>query len=373
MRMEHVLMPQLGETVDSATIGQWLKHPGDHVAVDESLFEVLTDKVNAEVPSPLAGVIVRLLVPEGATVPIGTPLCEVAVDGEGAEPPARARFWRLDRFIGTGVDLHQAAVVLFGIPMDWTASFQPGSRLGPTRIREASWGLETYSPDLDRDLTEHRLADAGDVELPIGNVVKSLDAIREAARAVLDTGARWLALGGEHLVTLPLVEAAQERWPDLVVVHWDAHTDLADEYLGERLSHATVMRRVAERLRPGAVHQFGIRSGTREEFQWARDHTHLYRHEVLAPLTASLPDLKGRPVYFTLDVDVLDPAFLPGTGTPEPGGITPAEAFAAIRLLSGLQLVGADIVETMPQGDLSQRTALLAAKLVRELLLVMAP
>ncbi len=364
--MQLVMMPQLGETVSEATVGAWLKQPGEHVAVDESLLEVLTDKVNAEVPSPVAGVVVRWLVPEGATVPVGTPLCEVA---EEASLPA---FFRLDRFIGTRPDARDASVVLMGLPMDWTASFQPGSRFGPTRIREASYGLETYSPMLDRDLEDYAVGDWGDLELPMGNVPGSLDMIRAAARALLARGQRVVGLGGEHLVALPLIEAALERWPNLAVVHWDAHTDLRDQYLGQPLSHATVLRRVAERCQPGSVHQFGIRSGTRAEFQWARAHTTLHPRHVLEPLAEALPALRGRPVYLTLDVDVIDPAYLPGTGTPEPGGITPDEAFQALHLLRDVQLVGADVVETMPAADMSQRTALLAAKLVRELLLVMA-
>jgi agmatinase len=367
-RLRPVLMPHLGETVEEATVGAWLKRPGDHVAVDESLLEVLTDKVNAEVPSPLAGTIVRVLVPEGATVPIGTPLAELELD---PAPGEAARFEHPGRFIACDADAATASVHLFGIPMDWTASFQPGSRLGPVRIREASYGLETYSPALDRDLAEVRVADRGDVVVPIGNVAKSLRAIRAAAEDVAASGARWLALGGEHLVTLPLVEAAAARWPDLAVIHWDAHTDLADQYLGEPLSHATVLRRVAERIAPGSVYQFGIRSGTRDEFLWAHTHTRLYRDAIREPLAACLDELRNRPVYFTLDVDVLDPAFLPGTGTPEPGGVSPAELFSALYLLSALNLVGADVVETMPGADVSQRTALVAAKIVRELLLVM--
>lgn len=363
--MQQVPMPQLGETVAEATVGAWLKRPGEHVALDESLLEVLTDKVNAEVPSPVAGTVVRWLVDEGATVPVGTPLCDVAED---TAPPVWSR---LDRFIGTR-PADSASVVLMGLPMDWTASFQPGSRFGPGRIREASYGLETYSPALDRDLEEQPVGDLGDLELPMGNVGASLDAIRAAAARVLASGQRFLALGGEHLVALPLIEAALERWPDLVVVHFDAHTDLREAYLGQPLSHATVLRRVAERCQPGSVHQFGIRSGTRAEFLWAKTHTHLHPRHVAEPLQAALPAFGRRPVYLTFDVDVIDPAYLPGTGTPEPGGITPDEAFAAIHLLQRVQLVGADVVETMPAADISQRTALLAAKLVRELLLVMA-
>jgi agmatinase len=278
-------------------------------------------------------------------------------------------FQRYDRFMAfDGGD--DAPWVLFGIPMDYTASFQPGSRFGPPRIREASYGLETYSPLLDRDLTDCRLGDLGDLELPIGNVVESLAAIEAAADHLLARGQRWIALGGEHLVTLPLIRAAHRRWPELVVVHWDAHADLRDDYLGERLSHAAVLRRVTEVVGAGRVYQFGIRSATRDEMDYARTHTHLFPGAVLEPLRRARADWAGRPLYLTLDVDVIDPAFMPGTGTPEPGGITAQEALAALSELGGLNIVGADIVETMPMADTSQRSALLAAKLVRELALV---
>jgi agmatinase len=280
-------------------------------------------------------------------------------------------FWRLDRFMAFDGG-EQAPWVLFGIPMDFTASFQPGSRFAPPRIREASYGIETYSPLLDRDLVDVEIGDLGDLELPIGNVKTSLEHIETAARTILDRGQRWIALGGDHLVTLPLIRAAHARWPDLVVVHWDAHADLRDHYLGEPLSHAAVLRRVVEVVGRDRVWQFGIRSGTREEMAYARDHTRLFPGAVLEPLREARAAWAGRPVYLTLDVDVIDPAFMPGTGTPEPGGISSREAFLAIHALDGLNLVGADIVETMPMADVSQRTAILAAKLVRELALVVS-
>ena len=158
-------------------------------------------------------------------------------------------------------------------------------------------------------------------------------------------------------------------YPDLVVVHWDAHADLRDEYLGERFSHATVLRRVAEKLSPDHLYQFGIRSGTEQEAEFAKLHTRLYPEKVLEPFSAVLSELRGRPVYVTIDIDVIDPAFMPGTGTPEPGGITSQEALAALRLLAQLNVVSMDLVEAMPQADLSQRSGVLAAKMVREALL----
>ncbi|MCY0878195.1 MAG: agmatinase [Firmicutes bacterium] len=282
-------------------------------------------------------------------------------------------FAKTDRFLGMNGSWETAAWVYFGIPMDFTASFQPGSRFAPQRVREASYALETYSLAQDRDLEEVPIVDAGDLELPFGNVAESLARIRAAAREILESGRRFFALGGEHLVTLPLVEAMVERYPDLAVVHFDAHADLRDQYLGERLSHATVLRRVSERLKPRHLYQFGIRSATREEVRYAREFCHFYPHAVLEPFEAVLPELVGRPVYVTLDIDVVDPAFMPGTGTPEPGGISAAEACRVMARLASLTVVGMDLVEAMPHQDLSQRSAVLAAKLVREALLAVVP
>lgn len=280
-----------------------------------------------------------------------------------------SEFHRGERFLGMSAAPDQAQWVVFGIPMDFTASLQPGSRFGPPRIREASWGLETFSVAQGRDLETVAVYDAGDLELPFGNVPASLEKIGAAATRILEGGQRFLALGGEHLVSLPLVAALVKRHPDLVVMHWDAHADLRMEYAGEALSHATVLRRVSELIAPGHLWQFGIRSGTAEEVAYARREQHFYPHEVLRPLEAVWPQLVGRPIYFTMDIDVIDPAFLPGTGTPEPGGISAGEALLALQRLQGLDIVSMDVVETMPLHDHSQRSALLAAKIVREALL----
>lgn len=276
---------------------------------------------------------------------------------------------KTDRFLGFNAEWDSATWAYFGIPMDFTASFQPGSRFGPGRVREASYALETYSLAQDRDLEDLAIVDVGDVELPFGNVTQSLDRIQETAQWIVDQNRRFFALGGEHLVTLPLIRAMVNRYPDLVVVHFDAHADLREDYLGEKLSHATVLRRVSELIKPQHLYQFGIRSATRDEVKFARESVHFYPQHVLEPLTACLPELKGRPVYVTIDIDVIDPAFMPGTGTPEPGGISSAEALQAVRLFSQLDIVGMDLVETMPAYDVSQRSAVLAAKLVRESLL----
>ncbi|MBE3590999.1 MAG: agmatinase [Firmicutes bacterium] len=262
-----------------------------------------------------------------------------------------------------------ARVALFGIPMDATTSYRPGARFGPARIREASYGLEEYSLALDRSLDEVPFADLGDVTLPLGDVPSSLEAIEAVAGAVWDAGRRPLAIGGEHLATLPLVRAAWARFPELAVIQFDAHADLREEYLGVRLSHACVMRRIAEFLPPARLWQLGIRSATREEAAFARERTRFHPFRVAEGAAAAAAELRGRPVYVTIDIDVLDPAYAPGTGTPEPGGVAPEELFSALRALSPLDIVGADVVEAAPTLDPAGTTAVVAAKIVRELLL----
>ncbi|WP_366924566.1 agmatinase [Metallumcola ferriviriculae] len=265
-----------------------------------------------------------------------------------------------------------AKVVLIGAPMDFTVSFRPGTRLGPQQMRNVSDGLEEYSHDLGRELVETKFFDSGDLELPFGNVSRSLDIIGGAIRDILKEGQMPFLLGGEHLVSFPAVEAVYNKYQDLVVLHFDAHADLRTDYLGESQSHATVIRKVSELIGGQNVYQFGIRSGTKEEFAYARDNTNLYYKTVKDALAEVLPTIKGRPVYLTIDIDVLDPAFAPGTGTPEPGGICSRELFESIYLLKGQRVVGMDLVEVSPFGDETWRTALAGAKIIRELLLLFA-
>ncbi len=272
-------------------------------------------------------------------------------------------------FLANTEDFDAAKAVILGLPMDYTVSFRPGSRLGPERVREVSYGVEEYSFYQGQSLFDRLYYDAGDVALPIGNVPGSLEVIREAIEAVLEADKIPLSLGGEHLVTWPIVQAMAAKYPDLAVVQFDAHADLREDYLGEPNSHATVMRRIAELIGPKNIYQFGIRSGTVEEWAYARDNTNLFFDQINPALQQVLPELKHRPVYVTLDIDVVDPAFAPGTGTPEPGGCTSREIIKAIQLLGQCNVVGFDIVEISPGLDLSQITALLGAKLMREAIL----
>lgn len=272
-------------------------------------------------------------------------------------------------FLG-GVDDFQAArVVLFGVPMDWTTSFRPGTRLAPHRIREASYGLEEYSFRLKKDLAQVNFYDWGDLILPYGNVHLALEIIEKTVKEILQGGKIPFVMGGEHLITWPIIRAVGNCFPDLVVLHFDAHADLRDEYLGEKESHATVMRRVVEMIGPQNLYQFGIRSGTAEEWSFATQYVNFHPEEVLEPLKSVIPALKGKKVYVTLDIDVVDPAFAPGTGTPEPGGVSSREILSAVGLLQDLDVVGFDLVEASPPYDPTDRTSILAAKILREALL----
>lgn len=279
-------------------------------------------------------------------------------------------------FIAARPDLEESRAVIYGMPMDWTASFRPGSRFGPRRIREVSLVLEEYSPYLRRELADVPFFDAGDIPLPFGNPERSLERIGRFVAEVLDRGKIPIGLGGEHLVTWPVVKEVYKQHPDLAVIHLDAHADLRTEYEGESLSHATPLRKIAELIGPENVVQLGIRSGTREEFEYAASSgIHFHPFEVLQPLKEELPALAGRPVYVTVDIDVLDPAFAPGTGTPEPVGITSGELMESLHAIarSEVKVVGADLVEVAPAYDPTDQTAVVAAKMLREMLLGFVP
>lgn len=273
-------------------------------------------------------------------------------------------------FFASRESMEAADNVLIGVPMDFTVSFRPGSRFAPARIREVSEeGMEDYSPVLDRYLDEVGFYDAGDVVIPFGNVAGSLERTYQTARAVYARGKRLFALGGEHLVSRPLIKACAEKYADLCVVHFDAHTDLRCDFMGEELSHACVIRYAAELLKPKSVFQLGIRSGLREEFAWAKEHTNLYLNQLLEPLAEIKAAIGQRPVYITLDIDVLDPAFAPGTGTPEAGGFSSRELFTALYELKSLNIVGLDLVEVSPLCESNDNTSVLAAKIMREAIL----
>ena len=262
-------------------------------------------------------------------------------------------------------------IALFGIPYDGTASYRPGARFGPQAIRREMYGLETYSPYLDRDLADYKVCDLGDLELPFGNREAVLKGAGNETKTILADNKKTLVLGGEHLVSYPVIAEYARKYSDLVVIHFDAHTDLREDFLGETLSHATVMKRVYDIMGDNRIYQFGIRSGTKEEFEFGKAHTNLHKFDT-AGLSVIIDKIKDKPVYVTIDLDVLDPSIFPGTGTPEAGGITFKEMIDAIKEMDGLNIVGGDIVELSPHYDTSDVSTAVACKILRELLLIMA-
>jgi agmatinase len=271
-------------------------------------------------------------------------------------------------FIACDKDYEESDIVLFGAPFDGTTSYRPGTRFASAAIRSESYGIETYSPYLDKDLTECHIFDAGDLELCFGNTERVLEDIEKMSDQILADGKIPLMIGGEHLVTLGSFRATLKKYPDIHMIHFDAHTDLREDYLGEKLSHASVIRRCWDLIGDGRIYQFGIRSGDREEFMWAKEHVTLQNFN-FDHLDKAINALKGKPVYLTIDLDVLDPSFFPGTGTPEAGGVTFMELLKALQQVFQLNIVALDMNELSPIYDQSGASTALACKLLREILL----
>ena len=275
----------------------------------------------------------------------------------------------IETFLGCDAEYTEAETVLYGAPFDSTTSYRPGTRFGSRSIRMESFGIETYSPYQDKDLTDRRIFDSGDLELCFGDTAMALGDIERRCAEILNAGKRPFLLGGEHLVTLGAVRAAVGKYPDLAVIHFDAHADLRQDYLGAELSHACVLRRCWELLGDGRIFQFGIRSGDREEFAWGKEHVTTRKFDFQG-LKECLETLNGRPVYFTLDLDVLDPSVFPGTGTPEAGGVTFDQLREAAQLVcSRADVIACDVNELSPPYDPSGISAMAACKIVREMLL----
>ena len=274
--------------------------------------------------------------------------------------PFLSRDW-----IGAISDYDRAKIVMIGLPFDGTCSYRPGSRFAPERLRPASWGLEDYSPVFDRHLDDVKFFDAGEIEFPLGNTKASLDLIEENVRQVYGDGKKFFGIGGEHLVTYPAVKACIQKYPDLKIVHFDAHTDLREDYLGEKLSHASVMRRIGELTGFQNIRQVGIRSGLKEEFDLMNEYgTLIHSH-------SELDVFKGKKIFLTIDIDVLDPSVIPGTGTPEAGGMNYKELNGWIQYLRNFDIVGADVVELAPDYDKSEVSTAITAKVIRDVLMIL--
>ena len=278
----------------------------------------------------------------------------------------------IETFLGCDAEYAEAEIVLYGAPFDSTTSFRPGARFGPSAMRHESFGLETYSPYQDADLTDRAVFDSGDLELCFGSAEAALADIEARAEEILGDGKLPLLLGGEHLVTLGAVRAVAKRYPDLHILHFDAHADLRDDYLGAKLSHACVLRRCHDLLGDGRIHQFCIRSGDRAEFQFAKAHTELHPFDFTG-LEETVARLKAAnaPVYLTIDLDCLDPGIFPGTGTPEAGGVSFPQLLNAIRAVGAANVVAADVNELAPMLDPAGVSTATACKVLRELLLAL--
>lgn len=270
----------------------------------------------------------------------------------------------LDRnWMGQNEDYESSEIVMLGMPFDGTVSYRPGARFAPEMIRLASWGLETYSPFLDKDLEDINFHDAGDLELPLGNSTKSLEVIKENVEEIYKSGKKVFGIGGEHLVTLATMHAILKYTDNLAIVHFDAHSDLRKEYLGETLSHSAVLYHIGMLIGFENVKQIGIRSGTKEEFDLMK------KYNTKVDFPDQLSKLKNKNVFVTVDLDVLDPSIISGTGTPEAGGFTFNELMEWFEGLQGLNIIGADVVELAPHYDASGVSTAVAAKVIRELLM----
>ena len=278
----------------------------------------------------------------------------------------------VENFIGCDSSYRAAGIVLFGAPFDSTTSYRPGARFGPAAMRHESYGLETYSPYQDKDLTDGSVFDSGDLELCFGSSESALTDIESRAAEILRDGKMPLLLGGEHLVTLGAVRAVLRKYPDLHIIHFDAHADLRDDYLGAKLSHACVLRRCHDLVGDGRIHQFCIRSGDREEFRFAAEHTDMHKYDFTGlPELADWLQQTQVPVYLTIDLDCLDPSVFPGTGTPEAGGVSLLQLLQAIRTAAKTNIVAADVNELAPTLDTTGTSTATACKVLRELLLAL--
>jgi len=273
----------------------------------------------------------------------------------------------LDRnWMGQNKDYNSSDIIMLGLPFDGTTSYRPGSRFAPEQIRLASWGLEEYSPQFDKHLEDVNFHDIGDLEFPLGNTYKTLEVIEQNVEDIYKDGKKVFGIGGEHLVTLPIIKAVSRFHKDLAIVHFDAHTDLREEYMGEEMSHSAVIRHISKIIGSENIKQIGIRSGMKEEFDFMQKHGTLI-HEF-----SGLDSLKDKKIFVTVDLDVLDPSIMPGTGTPEAGGLDFNTLVDWFNYLKDFDITGCDVVELAPDYDNSGVSTAVATKVIRELLMAMS-
>ena len=277
-------------------------------------------------------------------------------------------------FMGAQRDIDQCRVSLLGVPYDGTCCFRPGARFGPSAIREDSYGIETYCPQLDLDLEDINFTDIGSLDVPLGDAELTLDYISDATNILLKNNLKPLIIGGEHSITIGIIKSIITNYPDLIMLQLDAHADLRDEWLGSKFSHACTMKRCLEILPSKKIFQIGIRSGTKSEFLEMNNSKRLIQHtlgENAKSLEEALKSFKGRPIYLTFDLDWFDPSVMPGTGTPEPGGYFWGDFAAIINVIKSHNLIGADVVELSPKLDNTGISSILAAKVIRSLIMLL--
>ena len=273
---------------------------------------------------------------------------------------------------GCPASFEDASIILVGAGFDGTSSYRSGSRNAPSAIRKDTlYSQENYSPYFGRDITEKAIHDFGDIEIVGRNKKLALERIQQTASYIFKHKKKPVVIGGEHLITLPCIQAALNFYPDLHIIQVDAHLDLLDELFGHKLSHGTVFRRVYDLLNEDMrICQVGIRSGSREEYEFAQKHTRMFPFRVDNFIT-ELSNLKGYPVYLSLDLDVFDPSLIPGTGTPEAGGIMFDDYINLLKTIQDLNIIGCDVVELCPDIDPTGTSTIVAGKIIRELLLIL--
>ena len=277
-------------------------------------------------------------------------------------------------FMGAQRGIDQSRVSLLGVPYDGTCCFRPGARFGPSAVREDSYGIETYCPQLNLDLEDINFTDIGSLDVPLGDAKLTLDYIRDATDILLKKNLKPLIIGGEHSITIGIIKSIITNYPDLIMLQLDAHADLRDEWLGSKFSHACTMKRCLEILPSKKIFQIGIRSGTKSEFLEMNNSKRLIQHtlgENAKSLEEALKSFKGRPIYLTFDLDWFDPSVMPGTGTPEPGGYFWGDFAAIINVIKSHNLIGADVVELSPKLDNTGISSILAAKVIRSLIMLL--
>lgn len=285
------------------------------------------------------------------------------------------KFYNTPTFMSMDDSYEESKLVVFGAGFDGTTSNRPGTRFASSSMRPEFYGLETYSPILDLDMDDYKICDIGDLELSIGNTDTVLNEIYEGTKSIIKDNKVPFMIGGEHLVTLPAFKAVHEKYNDLYVLHFDAHTDLREEYNNNENSHATVIKRIWDIVGDNKIFQFGIRSGTKEEFEFALKYKHTYMEtHTIDTFEEIVNKLENKNIYLTIDLDVLDPSIFPGTGTPEPGGVTYKEFEGIFKILkhSNINLVGLDIVELSPDYDNTNVSTVTACKILRELALIVS-